>query len=406
MRTTTAQRVDARRPPAWLPRALVMIVLTVFAAILAWRAASQLGTVATILVIAWFIALAMEPPVRWLARRGMRRGLATGLVMFGTILASLGILTVFGQLFVAQLVDLIQAVPQLYGQLTDFVLNAFGYELPTTDKVLVQLVEGWGSNVAEGVIGVGGTILGALFVLSAVLLVVFYMVAQGPRFKASILSLLAPDRQREVLRVWDASQEQVSNFLSSRILLAAVSALVTFVYLTVAHVPYAVPLAAFSGIVSQFIPTIGTYIGGALPVIVGLTVSPLTGLGVVIFIVVYQQVENLLLAPKISAHTMELNPAVAFVSVLAFGAVFGALGAFLALPVAATIKAVSGAYLHRHALVDSDLLAETSGSRKRGASPAPDEAEDSDSGSATSTGAPTTPTTAQDAEPGAVATPS
>lgn len=372
MRTTTAQRANSGRPPAWLPRALLMVVVAVFAAVLAWRALGQLGSVITILVTAWFIALAMEPPVRWLVRHRMRRGVATGLVMFGAILASLGLLTVFGQLFVAQLVDLIRSVPELYEQLTAFVLNAFGYELPTTDKVLVQLVDSWGTNVAQGVIGVGGTILGGLFVLSAVLLVVFYMVAQGPRFKASICSLLAPERQREVLRVWDASQEQVSNFLSSRILLALVSAFATFVFLTVVRVPYAVPLAAFTGLVSQFVPTIGTYIGGALPVVVGLTVSPLTGLGVVIFIVVYQQIENLVLAPKISAHTMELNPAVAFISVLAFGAVFGALGAFLALPVAATIKAVSGAYLKRHELVDSELLADgaTPAARRQATAPA------------------------------------
>lgn len=356
MRSTTARRTDQRVPPAWLPRALLMAVVTVFAALLTWRAAGQLGAVLTILVTAWFIALAMEPPVRWFVGRGMRRGVATGIVLFGSILAGLGILTVFGQLFVAQLVELIKAVPDLYVQLTDFVMEAFDYELPATDKVLTQLVDSWGSNVAQGVIGLGGTILGGLFMISAVLLVVFYMVAQAPKFRSSICSLLAPERQREVLRVWEESQDQVSNFLNSRILLALVSALVTFVYLTVVHVPYAVPLAAFTGLVSQFVPTIGTYIGGALPVAVALSVSPLTGLGVVIFVVVYQQVENLLLAPKISAHTMELNPAVAFVAVLAFGAVFGALGAFLALPVAATIKAVSGAYLTRHELVDSALL--------------------------------------------------
>ncbi|MFI2752393.1 AI-2E family transporter [Cellulomonas sp. P22] len=356
MRSTTARRTDPRVPPAWLPRALLMVVVATFAALLTWRAAGQLGAVLTILVSAWFIALAMEPPVRWLVGRGMRRGIATGIVLFGSLLACLGILTVFGQLFVAQLVELIKAVPGLYVQLTEFVMEAFDYELPATDKVLTQLVDSWGANVAQGVIGLGGTILGGLFMISAVLLVVFYMVAQAPRFRASICSLLAPERQREVLRVWEESQDQVSNFLSSRILLAVVSALATFVFLTVVHVPYAVPLAAFTGLVSQFVPTIGTYIGGALPLAVALSVSPLTGLGVVIFVVVYQQIENLLLAPKISAHTMELNPAVAFVAVLAFGAVFGPLGAFLALPVAATLKAVSGAYLTRHELVDSALL--------------------------------------------------
>ena len=81
-------------------------------------------------------------------------------------------------------------------------------------------------------------------------------------------------------------------------------------------------------------------------------------LAVLVFIVVYQQIENYIFSPKISQKALEMNPAVAFVVVLAFGAVFGALGAFLALPVAATIQAVASTYLRRHELVDSAMLRE------------------------------------------------
>ena len=372
MRSPTASR-DARRPPAWLPRALLMTLVAVFAGVLVWRALTQLGTVITIIVVAWFLSLAMEPVVRWLARRGMRRGVATGLVMFGGLVGTAAILAVFGQLFVVQLIDLFEDVPALYAELTEFLDRTFGYALPTSDRLLSQLVDSWGSDVAQGVIGVGGTIIGALFILAAVLLVAFYMVAQGPAFRAAICRLLAPDRQREVLRIWEVSQEQVSNFLISRIVLAGIATLVTFGYLTVAKVPYALPLAAFTGIVSQFVPTVGTYIGGALPVAVALSVSPLTGVGVLIFIVAYQQVENLLLAPRIAAQTMSLNAAVAFLAVVAFGAVFGALGAFLSLPVVATIKAVSGTYLRRHELVDSALLDDGSDSAPGPDRPASDD---------------------------------
>lgn len=368
MRSQTASR-DAHRPPAWLPRALLMAVVAVFAGVLAWRALTQLGTVMTILVVAWFLSLAMEPVVRWLARRGMRRGLATGLVMVGGIAATGAVLAVFGQLFVVQLVELFEDVPALYAQVTEFLDKSFGYTLPTSDRVLSQIVDSWGSDVAQGVIGVGGTIIGALFIMAAVLLVAYYMVAQGPAFRASICRLLAPHRQREVLRVWEVSQEQVSNFLVSRIALAAIATLATFAFLTIVRVPYALPLAAFTGIVSQFVPTVGTYIGGALPTVVALSVSPFTAIGVVIFIIAYQQVENLVLAPRIAAQTMALNPAVAFLAVVAFGAVFGALGAFLSLPVAATIKAVSGTYLRRHDLVESELLVDKA--RERGARPDP-----------------------------------
>src|SRR5690606_9076161 len=121
--------------------------------------------------------------------------------------------------------------------------------------------------------------------------------------------------------------------------------------------PYALPLAVFTGVVSQFVPTIGTYIGGALSVAVALSSQGLPqALGVLAFIIGYQQLENLYFSPKVSARALEMNPAVSFVVVLAFGAVFGALGAFLALPVAATIQAVANTYLQRHELIESHML--------------------------------------------------
>src|SRR5699024_8729490 len=140
--------------------------------------------------------------------------------------------------------------------------------------------------------------------------------------------------------------------------LAFLSTAFTLVFLLIMQIPYSLPLALFTGIVSQFVPTIGTYIGGALPVLLALAESPVKALAVLVFIVVYQQIENYIFSPKISQKALEMNPAVAFVVVLGFGAVFGALGAFLALPVAATIQAVMSTYLRRHELIDSTLLSE------------------------------------------------
>jgi len=95
----------------------------------------------------------------------------------------------------------------------------------------------------------------------------------------------------------------------------------------------------------------------SLPVVVALTSQGLPqALAVLIFIVAYQQLENLYFSPKVSARALEMNPAVSFVVVLAFGAVFGALGAFLSLPIAATIQAVANTYIQRHELVDSHML--------------------------------------------------
>ena len=346
------------RPPAWLPWALAMAVVAVMVGVVVWNLLSKLGTVLTIVVIAWFISLAMEPPVRWLVRRGMRRGLATTLVMVGSLVAVAVVLALFGGLFVGQLIDLVQDLPRVYETLTGAFEERFGVAVPPSDELLSRAARSWGSNLATGVLGVGGSILGALFVASAVMLVVSYMVSAGPRFRAAVCALLVPQRQRELLHLWEVTQTKVSDFISSRLVLAALATAFTFVFLTVVDVPYALPLAAFTGLISQFVPTIGTYLGGIVPMAVALTVSPLTALGVLIFVLVYQQVENLIFAPKVSERALELNAAVAFLAVIAFGAMFGALGAFLALPVAATIQAISGTYVRRHELVESEFLQE------------------------------------------------
>jgi predicted PurR-regulated permease PerM len=101
---------------------------------------------------------------------------------------------------------------------------------------------------------------------------------------------------------------------------------------------FAIPLAIFAGFVSEFIPAVGTYIGGAVPVLLTLAVEGFAQALVVLgYVLIYQQVENYWLSPKLSSKTMTLNGGVAFGAALAGGAIGGPMGAFMALPVAALI---------------------------------------------------------------------
>jgi len=361
---TAPGAVDPRRPPAWLPRALAMAVAAVFLAAFAWRALSLLGHVLTIVVISWFVSLAMEPLIRWLVAHGIRRTRSTGIVMITGGIVIIAVIWLFGGLFFAQLAELVNSLPTYYAQFVEWVDVTFDVALPTVDEATDNLARNW-QSLAPGLIGAGASIIGGLFTLTSVLLVVYYMASAGPRFRAAVLRLFAPRRQRELLRLWEVSQEKVADFINSRIVLAALSSVFTFVFLEILDIPYALPLAVFTGVVSQFVPTIGTYIAGAVPVAVALAVDPVKGLLVLAFIIAYQQVENLIFSPKVSARSLELNPAMSFLAVLAFGAVFGPIGAFLALPVAATIQAVSSTYVRRHELVESPLLQEDEAALRR-----------------------------------------
>jgi len=267
------------------------------------------------------------------------------------------VIALFGGLFVTQVAELFDNLPTYYAQLVTWADTTFGLDLPTVDEATDSIADNW-QSLAPGILGAGASIIGGLFTLTSVLLVTYYMASAGPRFRAAVLRLFAPRRQRELLRLWEVSQEKVADFINSRIVLAALSSVFTFIFLSILRIPYALPLAVFTGVVSQFVPTIGTYIAGAVPTAVALAVDPVKGLLVLAFIIGYQQVENLIFSPKVSARSLELNPAISFLAVLAFGAVFGPIGAFLALPVAATIQAVSSVYVQRHELVDSPLLQE------------------------------------------------
>ena len=134
--------------------------------------------------------------------------------------------------------------------------------------------------------------------------------------------------QMLVARVWSLTLEKTGGYVGARVVFAGIDAGTTAVVFVVIGMPYWLPLSLWTGIVAQFVPTIGTYISIALPVIIGL-LSPNPAIGVIalVWAILYQQVENLVIEPKISAKAVEVNPAVSFGAVLLCAALFGGAGA-------------------------------------------------------------------------------
>jgi predicted PurR-regulated permease PerM len=161
-----------------------------------------------------------------------------------------------------------------------------------------------------------------------------------------------------MIEVQEIAIDKVGGYIYSRTLLAAVAATVSWVALMIIGVPFAVPLAIWLGVLSQFVPVVGTYIGGILPILIALLESPGKALWVAGFIALYQQFENYIVAPRITSRTMSLHPAVAFGSAIVGATLLGAPGALMALPMAATIQAGVSTYIERHELIESELIAD------------------------------------------------
>jgi predicted PurR-regulated permease PerM len=360
--TTTSSDAAVSQPrgqPPWLRRYTLWAVGLVVLVIIGRWAVDRLSDFLIIMLTSFFAAFALEPAVNWLAARGWKRSVATLALYFAIGIAVVVFFVAVGALLVTQITDLIETLPEALADLEEWLNETFGVELSGATEFLEDRLGTLGSAVAGSLLGIGAALVGLVFQFFTVVLFAYYLVSQGPQFRRAVCSVLAPHRQREVLRVWSIAIDKTAGFLYSRALLGAISAVCTGLFLWLIGVPYALTLGLFVGLVSQFVPTIGTYIAGAVPTLVALTVSPTKALLVLAFVIVYQQIENYVLSPPLAAHTMEIHPAVAFGGVIVGTALLGPVGAFLALPMVATIQAFVSTYVQRHDLVDEELLKDT-----------------------------------------------
>lgn len=346
-----------RTPPRWLPRSLLYAALTVAGLIAAFWILGKLQGLLTVLLVSLFLAFAIEPAVNWLAARGVRRGAGTGAVFLVLLIVIVAFVWTLGALLVSQVTMLVQNAPGYVQDVVDWVNSTFDQDLSGDDLTKYasewsSTIEGYLVGLAGNVWGIGTVAIGAIFQLLGVLLFTFYFAADGPRFRTWVCSLLPPRKQKHVLRAWDIAVEKTGGYIYSRALLALCSAVAHYVALRVLDVPSAFALALWVGVVSQFIPTVGTYLAGALPVLVALVHDPISALWILLFIVAYQQFENYVLQPRITATTLDMHPAVAFGAVIAGAALLGPTGALLAIPVTATAQGFAGAYVRRYEVTE------------------------------------------------------
>ena len=351
------------RMPPWVPRAILLFWGIYLGLVIVRWSFDQLSGFLTLLLVALFLSLAMEPAVNRLTARGWKRGRATGLILIGVLAVGSLFIGAIGTFVGGQVADLLQNTDKYVTRIVKFINDVFNQNLdPREVNEQIQDPNGgfqqFIAELRDDALRLSATALNGLLQLFSVLLFAFYLVADGPRLRRSICSRLRPERQGQVLTAWELAITKTGSYLYSRALLAGLSALFHWVAFTAIGVPAPVALALWVGIISQFIPVVGTYIAGVLPIVITL-VNPGTSfvraLAVLIVIVVYQQIENYLLAPRITARTLDIHPAFAFGAALAGAALMGGIGAILALPAAAMIQAVVSEWGKRHEVVESPL---------------------------------------------------
>jgi predicted PurR-regulated permease PerM len=360
-----APTTDVSAPP-WLARTIRRSIWSVVAAVLitlvgVWFL-GQSTTLLRYLFVSQLLAFALEPAVAWFHdTRGWRRGSATGLILAGLFLFMVVLVALLVPVITQQIDSISKNVPAWIDNINSFTQDHFNTTLVSSSGIAesTQSVNNATNYLQEhsgDILGAIGGILGGIFALFTIGLFTFYLTANGPKVRRTLLSRVPPERQRHLLWAWETAIHKTGGYLYSRLLLALINGGLMFVTLKIVGAPFALPLSLFEGIVAEFIPIVGTYVAGAVPVVVTLAaVGPVPALVVLVEILVYQQLENYYLSPHISQKTIELNAGIAFAAAMAGGSVGGFVGAFFALPIAAIIQAFLSTYSKRYDIVDSRL---------------------------------------------------
>ncbi len=332
---------------------LIFVAIVMFQVVMwSW---SLLGRFAFNLLLAWLVAISFDPVVSWLAHKGMRRGAATAVVAVAVLLLLGGFIALFGGVLATQVTDLVLALPGLVLDIVSWINSTFDSRIDPNE--IIDNLNLTSSQITEIATGLAGGILGVLagvvsVIVDFITVVVFafYFSADAPRIKRFIASWLKPAQQVTFIKIWDISVTKAGGFVISKIALATLSAVFHVGFFYLIDVPYWLPMGIFAGVVSQFIPTIGTYIGVALPALFSAFSDPWDVLWIVLFATVYQQIENYVFTPRISTKTMDINSGVALAAVFIGAALFGPIGALIGIPLVAIVIAVIEAYGQRYEL--------------------------------------------------------
>jgi len=320
--------------------AVLGLALAVFALVEVVLVARQ---VLTWIFVALFLALALNPAVEFFQRRGVRRrGLAAAITY---VIALLGVAAI-GALFIPTLVDqvndFVDAIP---GYVQDLTAGRGKLGFLETEYQLVEKVrEAIDRGGAAKVLGLSGTALAvtkgivALVVATiTILFMTFFMLLEGPAWMDRFYSLLPAESQGRWRSVGSDIYRTIGGYVTGNLLISLVAGTATTLVLVVLGVQYAVALGLLVAIL-DLIPLAGATIAAVLVSAVAFLDSIPVGIVVLVFFLVYQQIENHFLQPVIYGRTVQLSPLAVLIAVLIGAELAGVLGALAAIPVAGTIQ--------------------------------------------------------------------
>ncbi|MEA2310743.1 MAG: hypothetical protein QOE28_711 [Solirubrobacteraceae bacterium] len=308
----------------------------------------------TLVMVALFLALALNPAVEALQRRGLGRGTAIAAVY----VAGVGIIVVLGFVIIPPLVDqiskLVTALPGLVDDLTKGhgPLGSLERKYHVVERVRSATTGqsaggllGQAGSAFTAVEGIAATAFGAIIIA----FLTFFMLLEGPEWRERCTDLLPDSSRSSVERIGAGVYRSVGGFVTGNLVASLLAGLVALIIMLVVGVPYAVPIALFVAII-ELVPYVGPIVATFVVTAVALTVGTTSALVALVLLLVYHAIEGHTLRPILYGRAVQLSPLAVIIAILIGTEIAGVLGALVAIPVAGSVQVIIRELLARREL--------------------------------------------------------
>lgn len=309
-------------PFSW--KALIRIIIMGVTVFLCWKAL----TVFPIILIALVLTAAFYPIVKKTQKiTKMPLLICVSLVLIVPIIPFIILGFIFIPSIVSEIPTLLNSINSIISQ-SSFISSSLG------NFNLVTYIQ---SHFDYTAVTIDATFF--IFSIITIIILTFFLMYDFKRLFELFLDVIPEKEKRRTKELLKEVASVTGKYIRGNLLISAICGIVVFIGLSLLHVPFALPLAIFAAIL-DLLPLVGQTIGAIPAVIIGFGMSPLTGILVIVLHLLYQQAENVIISPVIYNKALNLYPSVTFLSILLGASLFGILGAFLSLPIAASIPAI------------------------------------------------------------------
>jgi predicted PurR-regulated permease PerM len=342
-------------------RTIIKVIALVGSAVILFMIARKVSHALLLIFIAFILAVGLNAPVSWLARRlphrKNTRTLAISISFLIIVLIFAGFIASIAPPLINQTRNFLDVAPELVEEsrnqnsgVGEFIRR---YNLQDQVDDLSDQLSGRLGNLGSTFLNTLQRVGGSLFSLLTVLVLTFMMLLEGPRWLKFARRLVPPlQRQRVEIMAYDMYRV-IKGYINGQLLLAALAAVFIFVPLVILNVSYPVALMVVV-FVCGLIPMVGHTIGAILVSTVALFESPWTALIILVYYIAYQQIENYLLQPRVQANATNMSPLLVFSSVIIGASIGGLVGGLLAIPVAGCLRVIVLDYINQRKLLYPD----------------------------------------------------